>query len=139
MDNQTSKQLDQLEIARQAMLLEDAQSVLQLQREVARQHQATSLGVPLEAEPAVIKIGDTHTHNYPTQPPSATAPSLIRKLMPLLLTGAGLLAGGIGGAGLVSMLTKPASAEWPAKEFDIFWKFDGTDFKVDKIKPVEGK
>lgn len=146
MDKDTSKKLDQLELARQAMLLEDQQSVLQLQREVARQYQSSTLGVPLEAKPDVIQIGDTVTNNYTqtettTSQGLAAAPSMLKKLLPLILTGAGLLAGGVGGAGLVAMLTKTAaqSVDWPAKEFDIFWNFDGKDFKVDKIQPVQPK
>ena len=144
MDSQTKKRLEQMELAHKAVMLEDAQGLLSLQREITRQHQSKELGVQLEPkEPDVVHIGDTvHNHTTTEQATPKAAASLLKRLAPVLLTVAGLLAGGVGGAGLVAMMTKAAVApamDWPAKEFDIFWKFDGEKFEVEKIKPVNGK
>lgn len=138
-----------LQVAHQAAMLQDAQQLLQGQRELTQASQRKLLNLP---EPAaeggddMIHVGDRiEPHYHLPTPPRTGSPWLkLAALAALSATGGGALVIGLSQA-VGQWLNRPVQTSAPAEkrtptapqEWEIQWRFDGQKVEFGKPKRVE--
>ena len=125
-----------IHLAHQAMMLDDAQQLLAINRQQVKAHGRMMCDLPqLPEDNMGIHIGDVHV-----APQTASAKAGLGMLGKLLIgsaISAGLLAtGGAGALGLAALLKPAAAVVAPAVEVDIPWQWQDGRIQFGKPRNV---